>query len=847
LDELILERGMEATRMAGPTLSKNQLRDACLRFDRTKAASIGGEQEAGFEQAFSSLAWAYLKDKAPKLMDYVVGFQLVDRNEDNTKAIGVFGFKVANQWLYAPVFFLNGDLKGHELLYIKNQDMFVPMKENWVNYVLSHKPHALGEASDKDTFDLGGMAPNLERLTWPPEQSKFGSDAPAVREWARPAMPLLAAAMTKKARFLYRTTTNDRCLDMKKIAGAPLRAALAGSVAPLPDLLALNVNLVKGAWNMYQRYPGIKTAFDRFYGPTIFSEVGERIKAAFQKMSSNIMLEPKPVPAPSQRPGKYLFADVAPPEHPVKRGALEVFAADVIGIDRRTDNLDDEDREKLTSHGYLVKDERTGEEITVAYNTQVPQTLTNPNETNIYKVLERPGTTSRMLIVSNPLTNAGRTNSVTVVKLDNKAWVNAHRTAIWSDDVDSREQYESWFKDQSNSDLQKGGVYIALCRDGSGTTPFKVRESFGNDSYEVEFLDRVKWEFNRNNDLGSMSDPYYPDRCHVSTYDAKLVINPHGGHGTALKALAGDLYVPQDAIIFKLKDPPKPEKQDSSNTIMCGGATYDPSDGSAENIIEPGKLEDIQMLFTEKTARMKLYGDNSEVTIHTPQRGFEKMSWLRGLRYLVMEHGLAEKSAREMLRTAQTKRQAIYRVKYAFGFPMERNQEGPNAPAFPQPERGTEQIGYGQVNSQYPQEEFMPVDGLQSGLTDPSVYDPFLMPDQNAVSMAQQAGQRGDKEVFDVSMLSGMLKSVRQDSIVDKYLGDLMKALDRLGRLLVLFYWHQEEWEDRYGKSDLPELEDTLRNSFETLGDLVLFLREKTIEPELEDMPSPNIEEASRN
>ena len=100
-----------------------------LRAWITKLASIGGEQEQGFEQAFSSLAYAYLKDKAPRLIDYIVGFQLVDRNEDNTKAVGVFGFKVGKQWLYAPVFFLNGDLKGHELLYIKNQDSFVPMKE----------------------------------------------------------------------------------------------------------------------------------------------------------------------------------------------------------------------------------------------------------------------------------------------------------------------------------------------------------------------------------------------------------------------------------------------------------------------------------------------------------------------------------------------------------------------------------------------------------------------------------------------------------------------------------------------------------------------------------------------
>ena len=77
----------------------------------------------------SLAAYAYLRDKAPRLLDYMVGFQLVERNEDNTKAMGVFGFNVDKQWLYAPVFFLNGDLKGHELLYVKGNDSFVPERE----------------------------------------------------------------------------------------------------------------------------------------------------------------------------------------------------------------------------------------------------------------------------------------------------------------------------------------------------------------------------------------------------------------------------------------------------------------------------------------------------------------------------------------------------------------------------------------------------------------------------------------------------------------------------------------------------------------------------------------------
>ena len=60
------------------------------------------------------------------------------------------------------------------------------------------------------------------------------------------------------------------------------------------------------------------------------------------------------------------------------------------------------------------------------------------------------------------------------------------------------------------------------------------------------------------------------------------------------------------------------------------------------------------------------------------------------------------------------------------------------------------------------------------------------------------------------------------------------------------FYWHQEEFEDRYGKSDLPELEDSIRNAFESLGDITLFLKEKTIESPFDD-GDVSLDESARN
>ena len=66
--------------------------------------------DSNFERTFADLAYARLRDKAPSLLDYLVGFQLLDKNDDETRAIGVFGFKVGSEWVYAPVFFIYGEL-----------------------------------------------------------------------------------------------------------------------------------------------------------------------------------------------------------------------------------------------------------------------------------------------------------------------------------------------------------------------------------------------------------------------------------------------------------------------------------------------------------------------------------------------------------------------------------------------------------------------------------------------------------------------------------------------------------------------------------------------------------------
>jgi hypothetical protein len=336
-----------------------------------------------------------------------------------------------------------------------------------------------------------------------------------------------------------------------------------------------------------------------------------------------------------------------------------------------------------------------------------------------------------------------------------------------------------------------------------------------------------------------------------------LCVNKEGKEGTKIRAIGGELRVPSTFKFLRLSSPEKP-----SGSLMggfCGCAPVSMTSSKTEPI-RLGKLEDIQLLFHEKTARVKVFNNGTDVHIDSPL-GEQRLTKMGALLNLIGTHGLTEKVAREVLTVSEQKGNAIYRVSYAPGYVTEKQAAphtsmlagGPRAPAYEDygDDRQSEEYGpHNTAMTHHPSEQHQQVDDMSASQTDPATWDNwqnYQAEDfQNSMQVAQQAGQSGQKEVFDTSMISGMLKSVRQDSLVERHLGSLVEALDALGRLLMNFYWHQEEFEDRYGKSDLPELEDSLRNAFESLGDITLFLKEKTIESPFEE-GDVDLEETARN
>jgi len=41
--------------------------------------------------------------------------------------------------------------------------------------------------------------------------------------------------------------------------------------------------------------------------------------------------------------------------------------------------------------------------------------------------------------------------------------------------------------------------------------------------------------------------------------------------------------------------------------------------------------------------------------------------------------------------------------------------------------------------------------------------------------------------------------------------------------------WHYDEFEKRYGENDIAEMIDNLKSSFEGIGDLIMFLKKRSL------------------
>lgn len=943
------------------TLSKTQLLDRLTSYTAPGLSKIaddisGGGQEVPFEQAFAQIAHVFLQDRAPGLLDHEIGFQLIDKNDDNSKAVGVNVFKIGDAILYAPVVFSDGELLGRELLYMNNQDMFVPLKENWVNYLLNRRPHALGKPTHRDLKRHGVMPISGHSLKFPPTKyaaaqgltsttdekvaSKFAHVSPIVHPFLRafaravinpglafgkasaaPAIvapkPVAApgdtalapqtnqpgglfgidslqaqpgvggvtdpipatnstAAVVKPTPRLYSDSSlpvGTRSLPgsarpmpryefRQPAPGAPGLAAvkpLSGgthelgggptqvspgaikaapapvAVTPTPaagtikggstydhlDLPTFLISMGRPACTAFlglmNDYPVLKEATLKFYPE-------EKIAAVMRTVCEEEGKRHPLLSKPKARPLSELLDSPKPNE---KIGAVHIISYRMVMGGKsalpKDLQLDDGEKEKLIKDRVVVRDTRPDSKVTHAYEVKGDKALQNPMAAGLYEVLVKPGEFAKCAVIPAPYDSKSRKNTVVVIRIDNKAFEVVHASRIWAKpEMLPREEYRKWLDELPTAKS------LNTSEDGYSRSIF-----IGNEGKDVSLPFHASQEVN-----GQLTvfDGWFDGNFCVRDRPASLKTIRKRHEASPIDGYRGN-----DRVVLTA---------DAGKGLRCNGQELQVP-GNARRVVikDKGVQLELATLPDFELGLMKAAGTPIEIRFKSDQYRLgddqKFASWEDSFSSLIVTHGLREASAREVLDRAKAEGQLNLHFKRATQ-EYDLQQTSHSAPSIPEQMTGTEPSGMGSVQSVEPMDLKMPVSD-QAQTNDRSLYDPRTVSnpweqmsgggdgDQDTIGMADQAAQMGQKEIFDTSTIGAVLKTMNPETVINKHLGPMTRTMSRLGESLLSLYWNKEAYEERYGKQELPALLDQMRDIFTKLGDLILSLKEKEVNPEFGD------------
>lgn len=755
-------------------------------YDWKKKAAQQVVDKDTVERSFMDQAYGFLANKAGKLMQdpYRLGFEVVFKNDSNTRMVGIFAFRVNDQILYAPVFFLNGEIKGTDLLYRQETKTFVPLNEEWVTFLTEKSNYDPGIPIDKKNFTRTNNNIRFEDITNPPNNKKSASE---IGIW-----------------------------DKENFVGSPLYAIFESSAdVSLRDLEQSND---KEAGEFLRKFlvedggePAIEKMANWMEGSFDFTEaLVVNIKEQYY-LPEGIKKTEKKAAAPNPRLVLFTGAPGATPHTPLLKEAKQEY------VDR------------LFSKGYYLWDDRAPSDITPVYkdNTELMEMVGNAG---LYDVLLSDGSFRKAIVAPTaPVSfsedsNGGMFNASVAPSPYNlgQSPASDHTVCCTEGDksiVISNKVYGKFIKDLAQ-----------MIKDED----LKTKASSGN-AYCV--LDTGS---------GCLSRPIYiksvktVDGLHVYT-----AVKEYGGYDTveirhnpdvresdlAANFLGSSSYfVPIGTDTFKTEAP----SASGTRSYYHFRPSYmsSPMLGTAD-ALDSWVLEHVKkasLMYDDETSCFSWRNGYRDQTPYIPRVNMAVK--------LASVEGISAKAVESMLDTAQK----LGTSSWYYGDPeltksafTRRVNDSANFRTTSDGEFGVDREDAQSFVIDTQQDE-MEVPKQHIG----DAYDPAMgrkpeegMSKDQLMSMspeaiAQFATSNKLPNVFEHGVVGSMVQVYDSLSMIDKYLPELEAAQDRLGRILFLFYWKPRDFEDAYGSDDMTNLENQIMSNFKSFGALVLDLMRRS-------------------
>lgn len=823
--------------------------------------------EAMFENDFSTLAFQFVQDRAPALMPYMIGFEVVDRTDDGSKAVGIYGYKVDDDFYYIPVFFLNNQIRGVDMILNKKTNSFMPLTENWVNYIVDRHSVTLGKPVSGDvTRSL--EQPDLTFLKEPKNQAlpKAAEAKEPEEMWSlKQAWAIMRDQTVKMASedLLLKDMFNGvlravKGVSFKKQAEATYIKGFLRTVGGPEAQVSLlksfkNIKFANAALSFYESL----AAFDE-----------ENVKEA--SVHKDILAK-KAAAAPKLR---------------------IVTAAENVDIKDET-SLSEEDARQVLTRGFTIQDARpaetTAEMTDDTLTVDFEKRFSTPTEVGKYSFVMSDGKLREGFLLSLTHSMTDCDNQATVIYFpEDKVVAKAKAENLLVDTGTASKANGTSFKElfdqakandevePNNQDDETGKAYLFLSADGQAFGPVRVSAVFkdGDElSYDMKdsaynFVVRSGGN-HKNPDFGNwdISDRFHDADGYRKDY---VYVDRNCGGECCCESSSCQSVI---KFIDGISRPSRTSKgvliPASWKVVECTNvrpwAKWLPDEKDEDHRKRSDKCDQLRLEYEEKYSfgsptcilaslseqgvrRVKIasIGPN-EYHLHVDGfRQTPQMTYKEAALKLVANFGARPADAFKALEKAAS--EGFVRVLISGRKTLQKAAQvgvsmpamTPQAPAvdnytgIPVYEDPYTDIQHGQFTGV----PSLPEDGgLTRGIANGSEVqraiegptDGMMPIDQAAQELADQAAQAGQRHVFDQAAVGGLSKVYDTSAVVDSYIPNFMDSLDRLGRILFLFYWKHEDFNTRYGSDDVVEMEDRLRSVFKQLGDLTLKLKEKAV------------------
>ena len=845
-----------------------------------------------YEDDFGSLALQFVKDRAPALMPYMIGFEVVDRSEDGSKAVGIFGHKVGDDFYYVPVFFLNNQVRGVDMILNKKTNQFIPLTEKWIDFIVNKHAVSIGGPADDRVRD-SMRSPDLSFVR-SPQVGKMAS-APEEPWTLRQAWQHIKEATAKAAETPeFKEAMIGLCMSVKgkveKSAEAKTIKDFMEKVGGPEGMLSLiqamhDVEFANAALTLYKDAESFCT------------ENLVNAKFHVERMKKIAAEQPK-----------VRIVDSA--EH-LSKTAQDTPAAAVDDEDKKLS--DEENARQILEHDFTIEDSRPDDETARVSDEEVvvnfERNFNPPDGPGMYNFVMSDSETREGILLNTCVSDCDRNEALFLFE-DGDGFIAAKAspmsclTTEFSEDSKKDDAGEDLKKLYDNaklissievgeSDAKDGKNYLFIDEKGNAAGPFNIRHvlvdgdhvrfSTGHLSSDVVFHTSapegleteygfMDWNMeDRFHNKSGRKTPECCDCCCESPCECYYgdFISLGSSKGMPKKTPAG-VIIPDGwkAIEIKVvpryapwRDGEKNEEHEARNAkVKAVRAEYE----SKYRFGTPYEI--MESLSSEGTQRIKIASDGTEFSIKVDgaKRRHGPLNYKQASVDLVTRFGMRPRRAFGVLAKAASAGSVRLLVSVPSLRPRteKQAQDGLVNVAMPSPADQMPGIDpytgvpvYASPYVDLVRGSFTGVPGLppEGGMTrginmggemargmgggdypdeHTDSFKDALPLDQEARRLAEEAAAAGQRHVFDQAAIGGLVKVYDVANVVDSYIPEFMDTLDRLGRVLFLFYWKHEDFNQRYGSDDVVQMEDRLRNVFKSLGELALQLKEKAVQKE---------------